>query len=594
MEAAQLDARIIKVASAGLDEDHLWLKASSYQGSEKVKRALKKFGAAQGAALGEGGEFETLVLDGPQSLFQRRICVSDDERQIVREGGGTSWLRIKGAKTEDKLDEDAGASMVVRQPDLLDTQFQTILVTLTSTNDWKTDFAGRSADKPTPPLPSTSRQHEQLITKTFLPRQDARSASAQDQTSNIVNQTRKYLDTQDADAANILNTVILLRRMTDFPVVNTEYSKLFPRANPPSRVTISCGDALPKGIDITLALTMPRTPVERRGLHVQSRSYWAPANIGPYSQGITTSLTGESDAKSLTLTSIAGQIPLLPATMTLPVDSESSLQTQITLSLQHLWRIGFDMKVQFWSSAVAYFARAGSEQEMQQRTRLAGYAWQQANAPPAEEDDDADQLDPWDLKHNSDFMVLGDTIAQGPSSLPDWSVLPLRQQNDWQSRIPPVFAAEVESLPRSAEVEWHAHVGIGESQEGSAEVFSLGDLAGTDCEAWCMLARDSNTAFVHTTVAYNGASPDGEESANALLERLSAAYSESLQSLKIATEPISKAPYLVYLDRAYCNTSDLILSDSAAGLAVVPCHSLWAADGTKRSAVALFRSVLYQ
>jgi len=49
---------------------------------------------------------------------------------------------------------------------------------------------------------------------------------------------------------------------------------------PPSRVTIST--TMPESVRLSAIIsTRPRT-----GLHVQSRSYWAPANIGPYSQAI--------------------------------------------------------------------------------------------------------------------------------------------------------------------------------------------------------------------------------------------------------------------------------------------------------------------
>lgn len=593
MDVAQLDARIIKVASAGLDEDHLWLKASSYQGAERVKRALRKFGAAQGAALGEGGEFETLVVDGPEPLFQRRICVKDADRGIVREGGGTSWVKINRATIEDKAADQAKASVIVRQPDLFDARFQAILKNLTSRDALGPVSTERSADKPNLPLSITFQQHEQMITKTFLPQESARGELVRDQTSDIVRRIHEYLQAQDFDSSRILNTIIVLRSMADFPVVNAEYSKLFSRANPPSRVTISCGSMLPEGIDISLALNAQNILTERRGLHVQSRSYWAPANIGPYSQGITSSLANESDVKSITVTSIAGQIPLIPATMALPVPSEENLQVQVTLSLQHLWRIGFDMRIQFWSSAVAYFARAESHTEMQRRARLAGHAWQQANAPPADEEDDDDQLDPWDLKHNSEFMTLGDVAEQGPSTIPDWSVLPLRQQNEWKPCIPPVFSAEVESLPRSAEVEWHAHAGVGGSPDGSIQMFSLGSMTNPKHETWCMLAKDSDAAFAHTTVSYECEEHAVEESANAILESLSATYSESLQFMKIDGETIAKTPYLIYLDSTYCNASDFILGDSAGGMAVVPCHSLLAADGSKRSAIALYRTIFH-
>lgn len=73
--------------------------------------------------------------------------------------------------------------------------------------------------------------------------------------------------------------------MSDFPVVNPIYAKYFTFPLPPSRVTISTN--IPEKVRLSAIIsTRPRT-----GLHVQSRSFWAPANIGPYSQSISVCLS---------------------------------------------------------------------------------------------------------------------------------------------------------------------------------------------------------------------------------------------------------------------------------------------------------------
>ena len=50
-------------------------------------------------------------------------------------------------------------------------------------------------------------------------------------------------------------------------------------------------------------------------LHVQGLSYWAPANIGPYSQSV----------KALGLLFMAGQIGLVPPTMAMPATMPSTI-----------------------------------------------------------------------------------------------------------------------------------------------------------------------------------------------------------------------------------------------------------------------------
>ncbi|KAK0389583.1 hypothetical protein NLU13_3158 [Sarocladium strictum] len=592
MSVAGLDARIIKVASAGLEEDHLWLKVSSIQGAERVKSALKKFGAGQGAALGEGGEFETLVIDGPRSLFRRRICVPGEGRSVVKEGGGTSWLRVRGAAVEDK-DVGEGDSDIngnIRHPGSLDPRFEGIFQGLITSSSWESISATPpSTDSASPPLPSVLQDVEFLLTREFRPDKAITDSSIQSQTQNLVEKALQYLQSIGLEPAQVSNTIILLSDMDNFPAVNAVYSKMFTRANPPSRVTISCGKLLPGGADIVLSLTVPRSGAGRQGLHVQSRSYWAPANIGPYSQGITIPLSVGHEPSSLRCVSIAGQIPLIPATMVLPEPSITSSQLQIALSLQHLWRIAVDMKVQWWSSAVAYFSRADSDESSQRRAKMAGYAWREANRPPSDDEDNEDeQLDPWDLKHNSEHMTLGSSADQGPTRLPEMSVLPLRQQNDWESRLPPFFAVEVESLPRQAEVEWHAHVGISGAGDSAIEMITLRALANGSSDAYFMLVREKGTVFLHSIVAHDN---PGQESGEAMLQHLNAAHAEGLQALKMGSmEP--SAPYLAYWQSGDRDISGLFAGSALQNTALVPCCSIRAADGTKRDALALYRYVL--
>ena len=83
---------------------------------------------------------------------------------------------------------------------------------------------------------------------------------------------------------HIISVVLLLNDMADFAAVNPVYASYFTFPLPPSRVTISV--SMPDKVRLSAVIsTRPRT-----GLHVQSRSYWAPSNIGPYSQSISVPL----------------------------------------------------------------------------------------------------------------------------------------------------------------------------------------------------------------------------------------------------------------------------------------------------------------
>ena len=77
--------------------------------------------------------------------------------------------------------------------------------------------------------------------------------------------------------------------MDDFGAVNAIYSTMF-GTSPPSRACV--GVRLPLGTRVRMDCfafddsAVKETPLKRQALHVQSVSYWAPANIGPYSQAI--------------------------------------------------------------------------------------------------------------------------------------------------------------------------------------------------------------------------------------------------------------------------------------------------------------------
>lgn len=70
-----------------------------------------------------------------------------------------------------------------------------------------------------------------------------------------------------------------------FPIVNAIYSSFF-GTSPPARACVAAD--LPGSIHLRLeCIAHDKFQAhERQALHVQSLSYWAPANIGPYSQAI--------------------------------------------------------------------------------------------------------------------------------------------------------------------------------------------------------------------------------------------------------------------------------------------------------------------
>ncbi|KAH7329278.1 hypothetical protein B0I35DRAFT_448515 [Stachybotrys elegans] len=545
MAAVDLEARIVKVASAGLDSHHLWERVTSDAGASRVQRALGKFGASQGAALGEGGEFETIVVDGPAHLFKQRVCVPDDGKTVVDEG----------EKKQTPAVEPSNAPPV-RTPALLDAKFHAILDNLPA--DGNTHQPDVVVVEPSPKLKNKlagSHPHPWDL------------AQWRAETIVLVDKIKQLLASSSLDASEITSTIIILRDMADFPKVNAEYGKLFPKPNPPSRVTISCGQLLPPESNIVIYVTAPATSKTkgREGLHVQSRSYWAPANIGPYSQAISVPITAQQTATGPRSVFIAGQIPLIPASMILPEPSGTSLQLQIVLSLQHLWRVASEMRIQFWTSGVAYFARASSEDEMRRCAKIAGSAWKAIHASSQDDEDENDGPDPWDLKYNTKYMSLGGS-DQNSLDLPDWTALSVEQQDNTEACIPPLFAVEVESLPRDSSVEWHGHIGLSDLSEGSVDVHHVYESRTPGWKACHVLAQTESAVIVHTVTR----------------EAMSAFYQDSFSALGIDfPRAMSQEPYLIYVDKADLGSNwARNLGTGASSFALIPSYSIWGAGAS--------------
>ncbi|KAI1374066.1 adenine nucleotide alpha hydrolases-like protein [Hypoxylon crocopeplum] len=638
MAAAGLEARVVKVASAGLGEEFLWENVASEVGVSRIQRSLRRFGGGgRGSVLGEGGEFETLVVDGPPMLFKGRIAVRDDDRRVVREGGGSAWLSIREAKVEMKVEANVVSEGVdgvsVRIPNLLDPRFENILELMNSqeTVELGYNYAGLSqiplsSSKPTQfKLEDSSSQNWYFV---------GSSGGVENQTTNIVDKINERLHKISLPATAITSSVIVLRRMADFPTVNRLYGALFREPNPPARVTISCGNLLlPRDADIAVLLVvqpyLKTKPDHRRGLHVQSRSYWAPANIGPYSQAITYPLLADdsqsindnynSSSGSPLAVSIAGQIPLIPASMILPpdtLDGNGNVSLQITLALQHLWRVGAEMQVQWWSSAVAYFPRSSGVDDMRHKALLAATAWKAAHSRATSTDTADGDLDPWDKRYNSLYTSYGsgnDGTTGARPALADWEVVEgfdadADDEETQQRLLPFVFSAEVAELPRAAGVEWHAHLGFANLGSGSVRLCSVvvggsggGLLPSLDLHH---VAVESPTGdrFVQTVTVYKecevaGSSFSFEDAvkSSALAVRRSLAellpsIDDSLPETGDAATP-SIMPKIAYVDPELVDvTAGDDVAYSLEGGAIIPCRSLWDPSGGRLGMVSVFET----
>ncbi|KAG9814247.1 adenine nucleotide alpha hydrolases-like protein, partial [Aureobasidium melanogenum] len=144
MAAAGQDARIIKVASGGLDDGFLWENVANYRTKTRLVRAMERFGIiGDGAALGEGGEFETLAIDGPWPLWKNSIQVEDDDRTVAAGEAGAASVKIKTARLVPKEPSSDFSYEQLRRPTTLDDKF----AALTTRMDEKIEGTSKTSDE---------------------------------------------------------------------------------------------------------------------------------------------------------------------------------------------------------------------------------------------------------------------------------------------------------------------------------------------------------------------------------------------------------------------------------------------------------------
>ncbi|OJJ44513.1 hypothetical protein ASPZODRAFT_18092 [Penicilliopsis zonata CBS 506.65] len=436
MASVSCDARIIKVASGGLDSSFLWGNVSSSDGRlrSRIAKAMARFvdvedGDVRGAVLGEGGEYETLAVDGPSVLWKKRIEV---DTEVVSGEAGVSYLRFTRPRC---LPKESGEPFELRRPPLLEDRFERLL------QEHQEQILSESVKNQSS---QSSQSSQSKQSKQSISNLTAAGTSAAEQMASIATTLDETLAASNRTTDDIVFATLLLRSMADFASVNDVYVSLFRKPNPPARVTVACR-SLPAGVDVMASFVLDSCPREKRdGLHVQSRSYWAPANIGPYSQAISVPLNSTSTSK---LVYVAGQIPLEPASMNLPVTQGTWMQDfnlQAVLALQHLWRIGAAMHVDWWTGGVAFL----TGENVATKAWIASRIWEGIhNSTENIEKEEEDDVDAWDLKYG---RAERHYTSKAPA-LPNFDIV-----ESSSPAIPPFFAVQVDELPRNSSIEWQS------------------------------------------------------------------------------------------------------------------------------------------
>lgn len=97
--------------------------------------------------------------------------------------------------------------------------------------------------------------------------------------------TSDHLATYSLSLSNCANINIFISSMDFFTRVNAVYATFF-GSSPSARACVAVDLPTPTRVKLDAVAFVEQSPNERQALHVQGLSYWAPANIGPYSQAI--------------------------------------------------------------------------------------------------------------------------------------------------------------------------------------------------------------------------------------------------------------------------------------------------------------------
>ncbi|EMG51008.1 DPH6 Diphthine--ammonia ligase [Candida maltosa Xu316] len=322
----QLDARIIKVAAIGLTKNHLGKSIT-----ELFPTLVKLNQMYEVHICGEGGEFETIVLDCP--FFQtKKLAIIDQE--IVEHSSDVYYLKIK----VELVDKEPTEFVAIESLPLLESEFEDIAE---SCPDPDLTLSGLSIGEDVKITPETNVVS--TPTTLYISNLTSTKTTAQEQTLDIFEQLQTILSTNKLSFNDIQHITLLLPDMSLFAKVNEIYGTNFQKLYlPPSRICVETKN-IPS---IQLSCIVLKKIQPKSGIHIRSRSYWGPQNIGPYSQSVVNT---QESYKTATL---SGQIPLVPANMTLT--NKQPIQFDSALALQHLFRVKNLVNVKNFASAICF------------------------------------------------------------------------------------------------------------------------------------------------------------------------------------------------------------------------------------------------
>ncbi len=335
MIAHEIDARLIKVAAAGLDpERHLGKSLREMESYLHRLRALYGINVC-----GEGGEYETLTLDCPLFCYGRIVV---DEREVVivtpDSLAPVAWMRATRFHVERKGSLAAGPVVrVVQVPDDYCSADNigegAERVGSEGGNLGNAGYVGDAEDG------GSGRNGASSIVIEASPPEAAMQTfhghcSTSDELDEMLGMLRQRLE-EDGRCieTDCVFVTLFVEDMGRFGALNEVYARHFPSVNPPARATLQKAG---EGVSVQLLCSS----MARSVLHVQSLSRWAPSCIGPYSQAVACA----------GMVRYSGQIALQPESSTVV---DGGLEAEISRVSLTCDLLGQAMKID-WASTLLW------------------------------------------------------------------------------------------------------------------------------------------------------------------------------------------------------------------------------------------------
>ncbi|CAM0142061.1 unnamed protein product [Umbelopsis sp. WA50703] len=376
MASAGVGAILIKVAAMGLSARHLGKSLAEmfpYLCTMNEQFDLH--------ICGEGGEYETFTLDCP--LFKKRIVI--DETEIVTHDDAAfapvAYLKFKKCHLELKSEEETkSANNVVTIPRWEESwdRYEDIVESMQATDSvnaplFKLSLADSVDCQRTQYNKSNQGEYYSIAGTTAYSNNISESTIAdiqdiKEETRQCMQNIERQLQEVDLTWKDVVMMQVYVANMADFGLINQIYKTFFD-INPPPRALVGTTLEKPAKLQIDVMARRSSSQDSKQTMHVQGMSYWAPANIGPYSQSVIT--------KELAF--IAGQIGMIPNTLDLP--QPRSIVSEAALSLRNLENITkvLDMDLE---KEVAICYCYVNDQNLLPKARMAWTAYFQSTCPP--------------------------------------------------------------------------------------------------------------------------------------------------------------------------------------------------------------------